>query len=247
MSNWLLLRGLGREQRHWGTFPEAFSSAVGGRVVTIDLPGFGTEASRRSPVTVRGIAHDVRARFASERADESWSILGISLGGMIALEWCARHEADFERCVIVNSSARPSPRFERFNPRALLSPFASGRVAKERATLALISNRDARELDDLAVKQANFTTPGRGAVARQMVAAARFEAPARIHAPLLCLASKTDRLVSYRCTERIAAQLGGELELSAQGGHDLSLDEPAWICDRVAAWTRAHPHVHASA
>jgi pimeloyl-ACP methyl ester carboxylesterase len=237
MSNsWLLLRGLGREQRHWGTFPDALSSAIGARVVTIDLPGFGTEAARRSPATVRGIADDVRPRFASEHMGERWSILGISLGGMIALEWCARHETDFERCVIVNSSARPSPAFERFNPRALLSPFASSRVARERATLALTSDRDPRELDDLAVKQADFATPGRGAVARQLLAAARFEAPSRIRAPLLCLASKTDRLVSHRCTEHIAARLGAELAVSPTGGHDLALDEPTWICERIAAW-----------
>ncbi|WP_369636259.1 hypothetical protein [Nocardia sp. JMUB6875] len=28
--NWLLLRGLSRDQRHWGEFPALFETAVGG-------------------------------------------------------------------------------------------------------------------------------------------------------------------------------------------------------------------------
>jgi hypothetical protein len=37
--NWLFLRGLSREQRDWGDFPETFERRVGGRVYFLDLPG----------------------------------------------------------------------------------------------------------------------------------------------------------------------------------------------------------------
>ncbi len=237
-SGWLLLRGLGREKRHWGSFPEALEHKLGAHVLALDLPGFGTENARPSPTTVRGIALDVRARLAKEERAR-WSVLGISLGGMVALELCAGYPEDFERCVAINSSARPSPTFERFHPRALLSPFARGAIAKERAVLALTSARNARDLDELAVKQARFAElapPERGSVPRQLFAASRFAAPTRLRTPLLVLASRTDRLVSFRCSERIATSLGGDLGLSPTGGHDLALDEPEWICDQIARW-----------
>jgi pimeloyl-ACP methyl ester carboxylesterase len=233
-ASWLLLRGLGREKRHWGSFPRGLEEALGARVLTLDLPGFGTENARPSPATVRGIAEDVRGRFAKERGHERWSVLGISLGGMVALEWCARHEEDFERCVTVNSSARPSPTFERFRPSWMLVPFAKDAISKERALLALTSDRASAELDDLATKQAHFAPPHRGSVPLQLLAAGMFEAPKKIRAEVLCLASRTDRLVSYRCSERIAASVGGELAVSDKGGHDLALDEPAWICAQLS-------------
>jgi pimeloyl-ACP methyl ester carboxylesterase len=240
--SWLILRGLSREKRHWGGFAESFEAKLGGRVVALDLPGFGTENARRSPATVRGIVEDVRDRLRNERSkDEAarWSILGISLGGMVALEWCAQHPDDFERCVAINSSARPSPTFQRFHPRALLSPFARGAVAKERAVLGLTSDRSAAYLDELAVKQAKFaelSPPDRASVPRQLFAASRFSTPRSVRAKLLVLASRTDRLVSYRCSERIAKTLGADFLLSESGGHDLALDEPEWIAEQVAGW-----------
>ena len=107
--SWLLLRGLSREKRHWRSFPEQLAAASAGeRVLCLDLPGFGTEHARLSPWSMARITDDVRARFLVERGGDRWSVLGISLGGMVALDWCARHGGDFERCVTVNTSARPS-------------------------------------------------------------------------------------------------------------------------------------------
>ena len=244
-TSWLILRGLSREKRHWGGFAESFQDKLGARVVALDLPGFGTENARRSPATVSGIMEDVRVRFQEERSQDTaarWGILGISLGGMVALEWCSRHPHDFGHCVAINSSARPSPTFDRFHPRALLSPFARGAVAKERAVLGLTSDRSAAYLDDLAKKQVRFaelSPPDRASIPRQLFAASRFRTPQSVRAKLLVLASRTDRLVSYRCSERIAKSLRAELVLSPSGGHDLALDEPEWICEQVAKFVSA--------
>src|SRR4029450_12531869 len=104
-----------RQKRRCGSLPEQLSAACGGeRVLCLDLPGFGTEHARRSPWSIAGIADDVRERFLVERGGDGWSVLGISLGGMVALDWCARHRGDFARCVTVNTSARPSGALERF-------------------------------------------------------------------------------------------------------------------------------------
>ena len=88
---WLLLRGLTRERRHWARFPEVFERAMpGARTIGVDLPGVGTEAGQLSPASVPEIVDHVRARWPRSEGGP-WSLLGISLGGMLAvmfyLDW----------------------------------------------------------------------------------------------------------------------------------------------------------------
>jgi pimeloyl-ACP methyl ester carboxylesterase len=247
---WLLLRGLGREQRHWGAFPDLLGAAVGAPVACVDLPGFGTEHQRRSPASVAAITLDVRRRFATLRGDGPWCVLGISLGAMIALDWCARFPSDFERCVAVNTSSRRSPRRDRFRAppgdlaRALFGP----RLERERAVLRVSSNRGAADLEPVARQYASWQRerpPALGSVATQLIAASAFDLPARWTTPLLVLASSADHLVSCRCSQTIAEALGATLRLHDAAGHDLALDAPEWMRDEILRWTgapAARPH-----
>jgi hypothetical protein len=52
------------------------------------------------------------------------------------------------------------------------------------------------------------------------------------------LASTGDNLVSWRSSEAIAKRLSLPLKLNegvgaAAAGHDLPLDQPQWVCDRI--------------
>ncbi|HEY8086659.1 MAG TPA: alpha/beta hydrolase, partial [Polyangiaceae bacterium] len=110
--NWLFLRGLSREQRHWGSFPALFKRVVPAsgaptRVWCLDLPGTGTEHERPSPRTIEGIMEDLRARWVALREAEPapWGLLAMSLGGMVAMAWCDAHPGDFARLVLASTSA----------------------------------------------------------------------------------------------------------------------------------------------
>ncbi len=92
---WLLIRGLSRDARHWGSFPQTFAEELGVEVKTIDPPGFGTQIARTSPSTIAEITDDIRDR--ANIGGDDWSILGISLGGMVTLDWIARYPNDFQR------------------------------------------------------------------------------------------------------------------------------------------------------
>ena len=88
MQRWLLLRGLAREQRHNGRFAEVLADALGDATAHgIDFPGAGTEFARLSPASIRGIMEDIRARWLRLREEHpgEWSLLGISLGGMVTM------------------------------------------------------------------------------------------------------------------------------------------------------------------
>src|SRR5690606_3024438 len=105
VMQWLMLRGLAREVRHWGSFLATFEEQSGAkRALGLDLPGMGTEVGRPVPNTISGFVDDVRARFLAARGDDPgpWGIFAVSLGGMVLLNWLERYPADFARAVVVN-------------------------------------------------------------------------------------------------------------------------------------------------
>jgi pimeloyl-ACP methyl ester carboxylesterase len=239
---WLLLRGLSRESRHWGSFPERLAATLGAHVSALDLPGFGSEHQRRSPASVQGITCDVRARLQDQRGDGPWSVLGISLGGMVALDWCARFPHDFVRCVAINTSARLCPAHARFSP-AAMAPLGWALLgdarARERAVLRVSSNSPDSLLDRLAAEQAVWLRerpPSARSLLHQLIAASRFDLPGFLPVPLLLLSSTADRLVSHRCSRAIARALDAPLALHSQAGHDLTLDAPEWVCEQISLW-----------
>lgn len=242
--NWLLLRGFTRDQRYWGEFPDRMSEAVGSRVVTIDPPGFGSEVDRPSPTTIAGITDDIRARFSAQRGDDAWAILEISLGGMITLDWCARHPEDFQRAVVINTTASDVASLRhRLNPGAaldlILAAFRSP-AAVERAALASASNRPSDQLDVIAEQWSRLQSdchPSLANVRRQGIAAMRFKLPAAPNAPLLVLNSRGDRFVSHRSSDEIARRLGVPIRIHYTAGHDLPLDDPDWVCEQITTWS----------
>ena len=246
--DWVFLRGLSREQRHWGGFPEVFQQAVAeARVHCLDLPGTGTEAHRASPATIPGIVEDLRARFLALRAscEGPFALLGMSLGGMVAMQWCADHPEDFVRVCLVNTSAGDlNPPWDRIEPRALWNAVQAlatrDPLARERLVLSMVT----RCRDDVAAiaedwaRIAQDRPVRRATVVRQLAAASRFRSPERLPIPALVLAGARDLLASPSCARALAERFGAPLEVHPEAGHELSLDAPEWFADQVAAWVR---------
>lgn len=246
--NWLLLRGLSREKRHWGTFPQLLAEASGDTVHCLDLPGFGTERGRPSPTCVRGIAEDLRARWLPLAAQHpgEWGLLGMSLGGMVTMQWAGDHPGDFARVVIVNSSARNlSLPWQRMQwgvlPGVVRSLFDIDDVQRERRILGM-TTRMAADVEALARQWAGYAQDGRPervAVVRQLLAAMRFRAPAKLEMPVLVVSGGKDPLTAPVCEQQLAAHFQADFERHPDAGHELAVDAGPWLAGRVTAW--AHP------
>lgn len=244
--NWLFLRGLAREQRHWGDFPARFERNVpGARVRCLDLPGAGTEHRRASPASVEAIMEDVRARWLALRdaSEGPWGLLAMSLGGMVAMAWCEAHPEDFARVVLASTSSGELSRpWRRFAPGILpgaLRAFAERDPVRREANILRITTGVADGLDDVArdwARHGEDRRMRRANVVRQLRAAAAFRAPHELATPALVLAGAGDRLAHPSCARLLASQLRAPLAIHPQAGHELALDAPQWVCEQVAAW-----------
>jgi pimeloyl-ACP methyl ester carboxylesterase len=249
MSKWVFLRGLMRETRHWGKFPELFRSMLPEAEVTLlDLPGNGSLHTLKSPVRVEEMTDSCRRQLLSRNIAPPYHLLALSLGGMVATDWAMRYPDEIAACVLLNTSLRPvNPFYRRLRPRnypALLALGLSGLLNRnvgrqESLLLRLTSNQCAQQADVLAdwiSYQRDHPVTYQNAL-RQLYAAIRYRAPAQLpKPPLLILAGSADRLIDPSCSQQLAHQWQASLAAQASAGHDLTLDAGQWVAEQVRDW-----------
>jgi pimeloyl-ACP methyl ester carboxylesterase len=244
MSTWILLRGLTRERRHWRGFPEQLARELpDARVVELELPGNGELNGLTSPSTIAAMAWHCRAELAGLGLPPPYHLLAMSMGAMVATAWAADHPEEIEACVLINTSFGAfSPVHRRLRPRAWVALLRILLTRSERSREALIFGLTSRLADPpapvvdewVAIRRSRPVDP-RNAF-RQLLAAARFRAPQNPPARTLILASAGDRLVDPRCSEDIARRWRCALAIHPAAGHDLPLDDGAWVAKEVHHW-----------
>ena len=246
--NWLLLRGLARDKRHWGDFGSLFERRVqDSNVFMLDLPGMGTERHRGSPLSISGIADDLRHRWLQLTYDfgSPWSILAVSLGGMVAIDWCDRYPYDFQKLVLVNSSSGGiSNPIRRLQPPVWLEfiRIAMAKTEREKESTILgfnsnITSPRSPEIFDEWTRYAEENPNDITNIAKQVVAAARYKAPQELDGiRTLVLASMQDHLTHPSCSWELARRYSAAVAFHDIAGHDLPLDAPEWVADQVNYW-----------
>ena len=250
--SWVLLRGLTREARHWGALPGQIAAMLrrefdAEQVLALDLPGNGAFRGQASPRSVRAMVDAARQQLRAQGLAPPFSLLAMSLGGMVAADWARQYPNEVARLVLINTSLRAfsgvSERLRLRNwPRlALLAarwrdPAQADSV--ERVIHQLTCNRAATREEDIAAwVSIRQDAPVSAANAwRQLWAAAAFDGAAAPRCPVLVLSSQGDRLVNPRCSARLASAWRAEHQQHPWAGHDLPHDDAQWLCQRLADW-----------
>lgn len=241
----ILFRGLVREQRHWGPFlPEVQKAFPALKVHCLDFPGTGTEYGRKSPYKIREISDDFEKRWRNLdiSSEEPIGLIGLSLGGMIALDWCARKKMKLIFAVAINSSAGnqsfPWHRMKLdFLSKVWRAQVSKDPRWKEKVILSVVSNSPearAQLLEEWT--HIRITNPvSVDLMFRQLVAAIFFRAPApnAIRLPLLFINSARDQMVSPECSVELAMRYQAPLKTHPWGGHDLTTDDPIWVIRQI--------------
>lgn len=236
MEHWVLVRGLGRSSEHWLDFPGILKNALGEvQIHTPDLPGFGHRYYDNSPLLVTKMREYAQKQLPE--GIDSFNIIGLSLGGMVAMDWAANDDR-IKKIVLINSSSRLSPPWRRLKPSAM-KPFLAALNKyrnREQAALAVVSNKPASQntIDEYLriLKEQPFRWPN---VVKQLMAAGLFSPP-RLSQPGLIICSHGDRLVNYQCSIQLAKYLGYPVVEHQYAGHDLPLDDPHWLAQQIAHW-----------
>lgn len=235
---WIWFRGLVRWKVHWGDFPDSFKQIFPeDEVYCIDFPGFGEKYQDKSPSSMEALLDNLEARIDWDQGP--YHLLAFSLGGMVGTLLAARRPQSFKKIFLVNTSDQRSPSFDRFHPRnywLLASRLAFPEAHfVESGILDLISN-----FPDIQAKyrqrfiEAFQKTPfNRSNFLRQLRIATEAHFPEKAPVSAVFLCSEGDRLVSSRCSQRIAADWGSPLEIHKQAGHDLTLDDSDWVLKKL--------------
>lgn len=107
----LLLHGISNSGRAWGPQIPALVAA-GYRVIVPDHAGHGASGRLSAPFGIADIADDTERLLAMLGIDRL-DVVGLSLGGMVALELALRHPGRIGRLVVANSFFQTtSPAFQ---------------------------------------------------------------------------------------------------------------------------------------
>lgn len=245
---WVLLRGLMREQRHWGSFTSQFAQAhPHERIITLDFAGNGVLYQQASATSIGAMveqAHQqvwqqLQPQLEQQPAHGKIKLLAISLGAMVAVAWAERYPHELQRLILINTSLAPhNPFYQRLRPTnypAIISTMLTGtQRQREQLILRLTSHqsdtaRAERLLNDW-ISYARQYPISRRNILRQLLAAMRYRAPAQApQVPLLLLAGAKDALVNPQCSATLATRWQAELRIHPDAGHDLPLDDPDWV------------------
>ncbi|MCB0350638.1 MAG: alpha/beta hydrolase [Bdellovibrionales bacterium] len=245
---WLLLRGLAREKKHWFDFPEKLQ-ALNHRVHMIDLPGVGDENWTSPPLKISGYTDFLREKYLKEHrtsasqnngVEKKFGLIGISFGGMIAMDWVSRYPGDFEKLVLINASAQDlspmSQRISAFGIYCLARAAAAKTVEQEEhAILKMVSNLKAKDAQVLKanVDIAKNKRISKITIAKQIATATQFKSPDSLSAQVLVLNSLKDRMVDSRCSKSLADKYSAQIKFHPTAGHDLTLDDPEWAAAHI--------------
>jgi pimeloyl-ACP methyl ester carboxylesterase len=249
-QNWILLRGLAREAAHWGDFVSVLQAAFPDAQITLlDLPGMGCFHQQASPHSIKAITDYVRC-YALDRGymQRPATLLSLSLGAMVAWEWMKSYPDDICAAALMNTSfADVSPfyqrlRWQRYKDFAKLI-MARDMRTREIGILQLVSNR--RNQDEPISKtwtQIQNERPISLTNSFHQLKAAASYRPGYIKPkqPILLLNGQGDRLVSPACSEAIHKKWQLELRCHPWAGHDLTLDDGAWVASQLKKWIITH-------
>lgn len=236
----LLLRGLTRESGHWGEFCAVLQETLPDwSLLTLDLPGTGSLFQKSPGTSVPAFADEVLAQL-DRQPPAPTVVLGMSLGGMVALEMLGRGLDALVGGIFINTSEASLSKWnERISPRALVGLLAALASPSLRAReglvhrLTSINAKRGHNESQRWVDIARARPVAKKVLAAQIWAAARYRAPSQISQPLLWLASEQDRFVDLACTRRLWERFGGDMDVYPFAGHDLTLDAPQWTARRI--------------
>lgn len=239
--HWILLRGLVRGSGHWADFPAHFKKKFpNDELELLDLPGNGELFKQTSPTKISDYVDLVRKQSSAIAQGHKVNILALSLGAMVAVDWLRQFPEDVEKAyLVVTSDSQTSRFYERLRPANYLKILSLAKAQnvreREEQLLKLLANDKSRRkevLESLASYSASHPVDLKNFV-RQLYAASQFRFPAKAPPQTELIGAWGDQFVHPTCTIRIAKKWGLSARMHPWAGHDIPIDDPAWLLEQL--------------
>lgn len=246
------LRGLARGNIHWGDFPLIFKKNIPkAHFVSFEMPGNGERSQENSLTDPLKAIEDLRQqlhRYQNQNPQYKNAkivLVGVSLGGMLALKWCELFPGEIHQAFIVNSSLK---QFSSFYHRLLYTNYfkvlkillSPAEQIREKLILKLTSNDELKtqEYIPLFTRMAQKHPFKNSNFFRQLLLASKItiSIPSSTKTKFIVICCQKDRFVDALCSKEIAMHLSASLITHETAGHDLSLDDPEWLVEQIAAY-----------
>ena len=235
----LLLHGLGSSAADWQLQVPVFAARW--RVITLDLLGHGRSPAARGTLTVEGMAAEVAALLA-QLGETPVHVVGLSLGGCVALALALMHPAWARSLTLVNTFARLRPAGLRgaWRMAVRLGLLAGAPMPTVAAYVArgLLPRPEQRAYYEEAA--ARLGRNRRGAYFAALRAIARFDVATRLgslRCPTLVIAGDRDQTVPRAAAVALQRAIpGAQFRLIADSGHATPYDQPQVFNEIVLAF-----------
>jgi pimeloyl-[acyl-carrier protein] methyl ester esterase len=243
--NVLFIRGLTREKRHWRGLEQKLQIMRPDLLVhSIDLPGAGTFFQQTSPIKFDDYIYFLREKLSHQKKEGKTKLIGISMGGMIALRWAQLFPDEISQLFIINSSAgKLSNPFDRFNLgeiKEILGAVTSKTLNEKEKNVLKLTTAKCEITDELLndFVQIKISAPVSIISSFNQIAAAftfTLDKNFKLHSGIevVVMSGLKDKLVNPKCSEAIALKLNAQLFVHEKAGHDLSLDDPEWFLEKI--------------
>ncbi|MEM5506086.1 alpha/beta hydrolase [Shewanella frigidimarina] len=252
MTTLVLLRGLMRDSRHWYGFDQCLAQQAV-NVISVDLPGNGLLVNQPSPGKMQDYCDAVWQQIDAALLKQSMLpsqvkvvLVGLSMGGMLALTMAAQCRSRVKHVVLINSSAANlSPWYKRFQYLGLMRSLVA--VLARALRVSLSNQVDNDKSHWLEATVLDFTSRHLGQSIevinawsllrlqchtsfinglRQLYASVRFHSPILNDIPVSVIVANQDKLAHPKCSEQLAVFYQTQLHKIDDCGHDASLDQP---------------------
>jgi len=243
----VLLAGIGHSAKHWLNFVPSLA-AEGFRVVAPDNPGIGLSSPLPWGASIDDMADEV-IKLLDQLGVEKFTVVGLSLGGMIAIALASKNPERVRRLVVINSSVGDYF-FPRLQPKAVLD-FLTTRGKTERmvkkAQKYLLGCSDEELKKEVVCKwqeidEAQPVAPR--TVYVQTLAAARFfikKRAKKIVCPCLILFGANDHFVSCRHSFFIHRKIKNSiLQSVGDAGHVMTAECPGRVSLLIKQFCAEH-------
>lgn len=228
----VLIRGLGSDLQAWALQVPALAKHF--RVITYDNRGAGRTNAPDKPYSISGMADDLAALLDALKVEKA-SILGYSMGGMIAQEFALKYPARTNKLILLATAATIDG-----YTRAIIESFVNIRrsnMSREQGVRAqapfvysadLFADADRYQRAILANVDNPYSQQDHAFI-RQAQAILAFDSSTRasgIKAETLIVSNKEDILIPPRNSEQLARLIGGSKHVSLDAGHAGVIEYP---------------------